>query len=134
MKQRTELRTGSTESIFQELKKNSAFDFNQAVKDLMSGKKLTGEDGVLTPLIKELVETALSAEVESHIANDALLGKSNRRNGYNSKTIKTHSGSFELDTPRDRSGSFEPQMVKKHQTMLSDEICCLSRDLTPIRI
>ncbi len=48
-----------TEPIFQELKKNSAFDFNQAVKDLMSGKKLTGEDGVLTPLIKELVETAL---------------------------------------------------------------------------
>ena len=63
-----------TESIFQELKKNSAFDFNQAVKDLMSGKKLTGEDGVLTPLIKELVETALSAEVESHIAQDALSG------------------------------------------------------------
>ena len=111
-----------TESIFQELKKNSAFDFNQAVKDLMSGKKLTGEDGVLTPLIKELVETALSAEVESHIAQDALSGKANRRNGYNTKTVKTHSGSFELDTPRDRSGSFEPQMVKKHQTMLSDEI------------
>ena len=111
-----------TESIFQELKKNSAFDFNQAVKDLMSGKKLTGEDGVLTPLIKELVETALSAEVESHIAEDALSGKANRRNGYNTKTVKTHSGSFELDTPRDRSGSFEPQMVKKHQTMLSDEI------------
>ncbi len=111
-----------TESIFQELKKNSAFDFNQAVKDLMSGKKLTGEDGVLTPLIKGLVETALSAEVESHIAQDALSGKANRRNGYNTKTVKTHSGSFELDTPRDRSGSFEPQMVKKHQTMLSDEI------------
>ena len=111
-----------TESIFQELKKNSAFDFNQAVKDLMSGKKLTGEDGVLTPLIKELVETALSAEVESHIAQDALSGNKNRRNGYNTKTVKTHSGSFELDTPRDRSGSFEPQMVKKHQTMLSDEI------------
>ena len=111
-----------TESIFQELKKNSAFDFNQAVKDLMSGKKLTGEDGVLTPLIKGLVETALSAEVESHIAQDALSGNKNRRNGYNTKTVKTHSGSFELDTPRDRSGSFEPQMVKKHQTMLSDEI------------
>ena len=94
-----------TESIFQELKKNTAFDFNQAVKDLMSGKKLTGEDGVLTPLIKELVETALSAEVESHIAQDALSGNANRRNGYNSKTIKTHSGSFELDTPRDRSAS-----------------------------
>ena len=60
----------------------------------MSGKKLTGEDGVLTPLIKELVETALSAEVESHIAHDALSVKANRRNGYNSKTVKTHSDSF----------------------------------------
>ena len=38
-----------TESIFQELKKNSAFDFNQAVKDLMSGKKLTGEDLSFNP-------------------------------------------------------------------------------------
>ena len=67
----------------------------------MSGRKLTGEDGVLTPLIKELVETALSAEVESHVAQGALSCKTNRRNGYNSKTVKTHSGSFELDTPRD---------------------------------
>ena len=79
-----------TEPIFEELKKNSAFDFNQAVKDLMSGKKLTGEDGVLTPLTKELVETALSAEVEPSIAQDALSCKTNRRNGYNSKTVKTH--------------------------------------------
>ena len=68
-----------TEPIFEELKKNSAFDFNQAVKDLMSGKKLTGEDGVLTPLIKELVETALSAEVEPPIAQDALSGKTNKQ-------------------------------------------------------
>jgi putative transposase len=46
----------------------------------------------------------------------------NRKNGKTSKTIKSTSGSFQLDTPRDRAGTFEPQLVKKHQTTLSDEI------------
>jgi putative transposase len=47
---------------------------------------------------------------------------SNRKNGYGRKTVKSTSGSFELATPRDRAGSFEPQLVKKHQTHMSDEI------------
>jgi len=51
------------------------------------GKKLTGKDGLLAPLIKQLTEAALEAEIESHIANDVLRGKSNRRNGYNKKII-----------------------------------------------
>ncbi|KLE07073.1 transposase, partial [Aliarcobacter butzleri] len=63
------------------------------------------------------------AEVESHIANDVLGGKANRRNSFNSKTIKgTSDGSFLLETPRDRNGTFEPQIVKKHQTTISNEI------------
>jgi transposase-like protein len=41
---------------------------------------------------------------------------SNSRNGYTSKTLKTEDGQFELDTPRDRDGSFEPPLVKKQQT------------------
>ena len=83
------------------------FDFNFAVKELLAGKKISGKDGVLAPLVKQLVEAALEAEVESHIANDVLSGKPNRRNGYNTKTIKSPSdGSFELLTPRDREGSF----------------------------
>jgi len=49
-------------------------------------------------------------------------GTSNRKNGATRKTVKSSSGSFELDTPRDRAGSFEPQIVKKHQTHLTDEI------------
>jgi len=98
------------------------FDFNKAVKELLSGKKIGGKDGVLAPLIKDLVEAALEAEIESHIANEVLQGKRNRRNGYNKKTVKSSSGAFELATPRDREGRFEPQIVKKHQTTISDEI------------
>ena len=98
------------------------FDFNKAVKELLSGKKIGGKDGVLAPLIKDLVEAALEAEIESHIANEVLQGKRNRRNGYNKKTVKSSSRAFELATPRDRAGSFEPQIVKKHQTTISDEI------------
>ena len=88
----------------------------------MSGKKLTGKDGILTSLIKELVETALEAEITSHLNSRGDTDISNRRNGYNKKTIKSSSGSFELETPRDRKGEFEPQIVKKYQTTLSDEI------------
>ncbi len=46
----------------------------------------------------------------------------NRKNGKGSKTIKTGSGSFELNAPRDRSGTFEPQLIKKNQTQLTPEI------------
>ena len=99
------------------------FDFNEILSQYRSGKRLTGKDGLLAPLIKQLTEAALEAEVESHIANDVLSGKRNRRNGVNKKTIKgTSDSSFELETPRDRNGTFEPQIVKKHQTTISDEI------------
>jgi putative transposase len=95
------------------------FDFDIALKQLQSGKGLTGKDGILTPLIKQLTEAALKAELEVHLEHAVA---PNRKNGSTSKTIKTSSGNFELDTPRDRVGSFEPQLVKKHQTCLSDEI------------
>ncbi len=99
------------------------FDFNEILNQFRNGKRLTGKDGLLAPLIKQLTEAALEAEVESHISQDVLNGNKNRRNGVNRKTIKgTSDGSFELETPRDRNGTFEPQIVKKHQTTLSDEI------------
>ncbi|MEQ4661268.1 IS256 family transposase [Providencia rettgeri] len=95
------------------------FDFDKALKALQEGQALTGKDGILTPLIKQLTEAALSAELDSHLLNDL---EANRRNGATKKTIKTPTGNFELATPRDRNGSFEPQLVKKHQTTLSNEI------------
>jgi len=98
------------------------FDFNDAVQDIMNGKNISGKDGVLAPLVKQLVEAALEAELDSHIANDIFSGNKNRKNGKSSKTIKTSDGSFILDTPRDRAGSFEPQLIKKNQTHLTDDI------------
>lgn len=95
---------------------------NEAVQQLLAGKKISGKDGVLAPLVKQLVEAALEAEVESHIKDDVLSGNKNRKNGKTSKTIKSTDGTFELNTPRDRNGSFEPQIVKKNQTTISNEI------------
>ena len=105
------------------MKEETDFNFDEILEEFKSGKKLTGKGGLLAPLIKQLTEAALEAEVESHIANDVLGGNRNRRNGVNKKTIKgTSDGTFELETPRDRNGTFEPQIVKKHQTTISDEI------------
>src|SRR5574344_400943 len=99
------------------------FDFNEILNQFRSGKRLTGKDGLLAPLIKQLIEADLAAEVESHIPNDALNGRAPRRNGFNPKTIKgTSDGSFERDIPTDRNGTVEPQIVKKHRTTMSDEI------------
>ena len=103
----------------------ATFNFEDALKQLQSGKPLTGLDGILTPLIKQLTEAALQAELDQHLAEQHQVHQpeqSNRKNGYTRKTMKTSSGSFELDTPRDRQGTFEPQLVKKHQTHLTDEI------------
>ena len=69
-------------------------------------------------LTKVTVETALNAELDEHLGYDRH-GKSpsdNNRNGYSSKTLRTEDGQFEIDAPRDRDGSFEPQLVKKQQT------------------
>ena len=95
------------------------FNFDEALTALRNGQDLTGKDGILTPLIKQLTEAALKAELEAHLAGDEA---PNRKNGSTRKTIKSTSGNFELETPRDRSGTFEPQLIKKHQTHLTDEI------------
>ncbi len=97
----------------------SEFDFNKALEALQNGQDLTGKDGILTPLIKQLTEAVLKAELDSHLASDESV---NRKNGTTKKTIKSSSGSFELEAPRDRAGTFEPQLIKKHQTHLTDEI------------
>ena len=100
-------------------KNDIQFDLNQALEDLKAGKPLNGKDGLLTPLIKQLTEAALKAEQEQHLAKDTV---PNRKNGYTKKTIKAASGTFELETPRDRAGTFEPQFIKKNQTHLTDEL------------
>ncbi len=98
---------------------SQSFDFDKALKDLQAGKDLTGKDGILMPLIKQLTEAVITAELNHHLDNE---DEPNRKNGRGSKTIKTGSGSFELNAPRDRAGTFEPQLIKKNQTQLTPEI------------
>jgi putative transposase len=62
---------------------------------------------LLTPLIKSALEAALEGELDSHLASSA--EGMNRRNGKLKKTVKHSAGTFELATPRDRAGEFEPQ-------------------------
>ena len=92
------------------MKKSIQFDMESAIKALREGKDLSGKDGILTPLIKQLTEAAMGAELESHLAST---DEPNRKNGSTPKTVKSPAGEFELNTPRDRAGSFEPQLVKK---------------------
>ena len=101
------------------MKNTMNFDMEAAVEALREGKDLSGKGGILTPLIKQLTEAAMKAELEAHLDSDQA---PNRKNGTSSKTMKTPAGEFELKTPRDRAGTFEPQIVKKHQTHLTDEL------------
>jgi len=81
-------------------------------------------------LTKITVERALNAELDEHLgfAKHQITDSNNARNGSSRKTLQTEDGEFALDTPRDRAGSFEPQLVKKHQrrfTSMDDKILFL---------
>lgn len=87
----------------------------EAAKHMKTEKDLSDFSQMLT---KITVEAALNGELDTHLGYDKNQKSStaNSRNGYTTKTLKTEDGEFELKTPRDREGSFEPQLVKKHQT------------------
>ena len=101
------------------MKNQIKFDMDAAIQALREGKDLSGKDGIFTPLIKQLTEAAMQAEREEHLTTEE---SPNRKNGSTRKTMKSPAGEFELSTPRDRAGTFEPQIVKKHQTHLTDEL------------
>jgi len=79
-----------------------------------------GKNGLIKDLIKRTLETALKAEMSHHLENISEESSAkNKRNGKSIKKVKSDSGEFELDIPRDRTGDFEPQLVKKHQRRLA---------------
>lgn len=105
-------------------KEELSFDFeefkNKAIADMKAGKALVGRDGIFTPLMKQFLEAALEGEMSSHMASCLEEPENqNRRNGKSSKMVQSPMGAFELETPRDREGSFDPQIVKKRQTVLN---------------
>lgn len=89
------------------------------VKEYKTKEALFGESGFVKELQKRLYEAALNGELTDHLGYDKHArskSQSNSRNGYTSKTLKGEHGDVDLQIPRDREGSFEPQIVSKRQT------------------
>jgi putative transposase len=84
--------------------------------ELQSGTRI---GDAFKPMIKRIMEAALDAEMELHLEDNPDIP--NLRAGKSRKTIKTSNGTFELETPRDRDSSFEPQLVKKRERVLTDD-------------
>ena len=97
------------------------------------GPALTGPDGLLKLFTKSVLETALGEEMTEHLGHEknrteAGRESTNVRNGSRTKTvISDAAGEVEIEVPRDREGTFEPQIVKKRQRRLttSTRSCCL---------
>ena len=91
------------------------------------GVSLTGPDGLLKQLTKAVLETALNQEMTEHLGHDkhgpAGNEAGNVRNGTRAKTVLTEAtGQVDIDVPRDRAGTFEPQIVKKRQRRLTHPV------------
>lgn len=113
----------------------------EVILGLMSGKPLTGESGLLKPLIADFVQGALDAEMQDHLDRDRAEGIANRRNGKLSKEIRTESGEVSIEYDRDREGSFEPVTVKKRSYQLGLgfdnqilELYAMSNSIADIRL
>jgi putative transposase len=93
---------------------------DELIKDYKRPEDLIGETGLLKQLTKALLERALGAELTQHLGYEkhdpAGYHSGNSRNGTSPKTVKGEFGEITVETPRDRNSSFEPQILKKHQT------------------
>lgn len=105
-----------------ENKNSASLDYEvmkQKLKEqLRTGKSLFSKGGAFAPLLEELINSMLEGELEGHLDEDERQ-KGNRKNGKGSKLLKTSAGSIEINTPRDRLGSFEPDIVKKRETIMA---------------
>jgi transposase-like protein len=106
-----------------EKQEKQSFDFEafkkQAASRIKKGETLLGKDGVFTPLLKEFLEEAMNGELEAHIEE---MEEPNRKNGKGRKQVKTTVGNVEIETPRDRNGTFEPEIIAKRQKTLGVDL------------
>ena len=108
-----------------ENEKQEPFDYEKAkqkVKEqFRTGKSLYGKGGAFAPLLQEMLNSILEGEMEGHLDEEER-GSGNRKNGKGKKQLKTSSGNIEVTTPRDRLGSFEPEIVKKRETIMAQTL------------
>jgi hypothetical protein len=97
-------------------------EFEDALKGL-DPEQITGPGGLLTQLAGRVIETALGAELTGHLGYPPGQappgGAGNHRNGSTAKMVQTELGPVNVNTPRERAGTFEPQLVAKRQTRLA---------------
>lgn len=109
------------------MKNKEPFDFErfkeEAMEGLYKGKKMGGTDGVFAPMLKHLLESMLEGELDNHLQESKSSSDPNRRNGKTKKNVRSlQSGEFELESTRDRNGTFEPKIVAKRQLIITDEL------------
>lgn len=101
------------------------FDFesikNKALEQLKSGKPLLGKDGAFAPLLESILNAALEGELDAHLDSDER-SFGNRRNGKMHKQVQTPLGEVTVSTPRDRHSTFDPQFIKKRETILAESV------------
>ncbi|MDB9150159.1 IS256 family transposase, partial [Parabacteroides distasonis] len=101
------------------------FDFesikNKAIEQLKAGKPLLGKDGAFAPLLESILNAALEGEMDAHLSEDERMS-GNRRNGKMRKQVQTSMGEVTVSTPRDRNATFDPQFIKKRETVLAESV------------
>ena len=103
------------------------FDYNEEVKKCKTIDDVIGKDGLVQRLIKDVLENILEVEMGEHLGrdkydrqNDIDQDDRNYRNGYSKKTLRSSFGDVDLDVPRDRKAEFEPQIIKKYETVCNE--------------
>ena len=91
----------------------------EARDQFKSGVPLFGKDGAFHRVLEDFLNAALEGEMDSHLQETKPLSK-NRRNGKMPKRLQTEYGQVDIETPRDRDGSFSPEIVQKRQTILAE--------------
>ena len=92
---------------------------NKLRSHLRSKKPLFGTDSPFSGLLQSMVNTMLEGEMEDHLKQSNKLGKKNKRNGYSNKKVISEEGELYISTPRDREGSFKPEIIEKRERQLS---------------
>ena len=104
-------------------KKNEEFDYQnfeqEALKAMYEGQSL---EQVLGPLLKRLVEAGLQGELQNHLEEEKASGSKNRRNGKTEKAVRSRFGELQIETPRDRFGTYDPVLVPKHERKLGNSV------------
>ena len=103
------------------------FDYNEEMKKCKTIDDVIGKDGLVQRLIKDVLENILEVEMGEHLGRDKYDRQTdidqddrNYRNGYSKKTLRSSFGDVDLDVPRDRKAEFEPQIIKKYETVCNE--------------